>query len=120
MNGSDTQTTNRAGCEIVYQTMGEGPPVLLSHPLYTNRGLWSLFHFVEVLAQRYTLIVYDSIGHGESAKPRDVLRYSQAERAADAVAVLERSRYRPQAANRQERSKPQSRPPEGPDASKFG
>lgn len=81
--------TERAGCEIVYETIGDGPPVLLSHPLYTHRGLWSLFHFVEELSDRYRLIVYDSIGHGESAKPADVARYAQSERAADAVAVLD-------------------------------
>jgi len=81
--------TVRGGCEITYETFGEGPPVLLSHPLYTNRGLWTLFHFVEELAGDYTLIVYDSIGHGQSAKPTDVSRYAQSERAADAVAVLD-------------------------------
>jgi pimeloyl-ACP methyl ester carboxylesterase len=86
---SVVQTIERAGCEIVYETVGEGPPVLMSHPLYTSRGLWELFHFVEVLAERYTLILYDSIGHGDSAKPHDVARYAQVERAADAIAVLD-------------------------------
>jgi pimeloyl-ACP methyl ester carboxylesterase len=86
---SERRTTRRAGCEIVYETTGEGTPLLLSHPLYTNRGLWTLFHFVEQLAHRYRIIVYDSIGHGESQKSYDVARYAQTERAADAVAVLD-------------------------------
>ena len=89
MSGSGIQTTSREGCELIFETMGEGTPVLLSHPLYTNRGLWTLFHFVELLASRHRVIVYDSIGHGRSAKPPEMSRYAQAERAADAIAVLD-------------------------------
>ncbi len=89
LTNSAVQTTERAGCRIAYETIGDGPPILMSHPLYTNRALWSLFHFVEELVDSYQIIVYDSIGHGASEKPRDVARYAQAERAADAVAVLD-------------------------------
>jgi pimeloyl-ACP methyl ester carboxylesterase len=85
----ERRVVRRTGCDLAYEVVGSGPPVLLLHPLYTNRGLWRLYHFVEMLADRFTLVMIDSLGHGESSKVRRPERYSQQERAADAAAALD-------------------------------
>jgi pimeloyl-ACP methyl ester carboxylesterase len=87
----ERRVVRRAGCDVVYELAGRGPALLLLHPLYTNRGLWRLYHFVETLAPHFTLLLIDSIGHGESSRSHVAERYGQQERAADAVAALDDS-----------------------------
>jgi 3-oxoadipate enol-lactonase len=50
--------------EIVYQTLGDGPPVVLLHPFPANHEFW--LPVAEALASRYRLILPDLRGHGES------------------------------------------------------
>ena len=53
-----------ADAEIVYWTIGDGPPVVLLHPFPVNHEFW--LPVSEVLAARYRLILPDLRGHGES------------------------------------------------------
>jgi 3-oxoadipate enol-lactonase len=50
--------------EIVYWTLGDGPPVVLLHPFPANHEFW--LPVAEALATRYRLILPDLRGHGES------------------------------------------------------
>ncbi|HYL12754.1 MAG TPA: alpha/beta hydrolase [Terriglobales bacterium] len=50
--------------EIVYQVMGQGPPVVLLHPFPAHHELW--LPAAEALASRYRLILPDLRGHGDS------------------------------------------------------
>jgi 3-oxoadipate enol-lactonase len=50
--------------EIVYQVMGEGPPIVLLHPFPAHHELW--LPAAEALASRYRLILPDLRGHGDS------------------------------------------------------
>ena len=50
--------------EIVYQTLGDGPPVVLLHPFPANHEFW--LPVAEALASRYRLLLPDLRGHGKS------------------------------------------------------
>lgn len=50
--------------EIVYWTLGDGPPVLLLHPFPVHHEFW--LPVAEALATRYRIILTDLRGHGES------------------------------------------------------
>ncbi|HET7442006.1 MAG TPA: alpha/beta hydrolase [Terriglobales bacterium] len=50
--------------EIVYEVLGDGPPVLLLHPFPAHRGLW--MPAAQSLVSRYRVILPDLRGHGDS------------------------------------------------------
>jgi pimeloyl-ACP methyl ester carboxylesterase len=50
--------------EIAYQVLGSGPPVILLHPFPANHELW--LPAVQALIPRYTAILPDLRGHGDS------------------------------------------------------
>ena len=50
--------------EIVYWTLGDGPPIVLLHPFPVNHKFW--LPVAEQLSTRYGLILPDLRGHGES------------------------------------------------------
>lgn len=56
------------GYERAFFKMGEGPPLLLIHGLGSHHRTW--LPAISWLAERYTVIAPDLLGHGESAKPR--------------------------------------------------
>src|SRR3954471_10738019 len=56
------------GHTVVYRTMGSGPPLVLIHGMVNASRHWR--DVAERLADRYTVIAPDLIGHGDSATPR--------------------------------------------------
>lgn len=50
--------------EIFYETLGQGPPVVLLHPFPAHHKLWG--PAAQALVSRYRLIMPDLRGHGES------------------------------------------------------
>ena len=56
------------GHEIAYRTAGSGPVLLLVHGMAGSSATWR--HVISALAERYTVVAPDLLGHGESAKPR--------------------------------------------------
>src|SRR3954465_7823670 len=57
------------GHRVVYRTAGSGGPVvLLIHGITGSAKQWD--EIVPALAERYTVVAPDLLGHGESAKPR--------------------------------------------------
>ena len=56
------------GHQVVYRTAGSGPPVVLVHGMVNSSRHWRAV--AERLAERYTVIAPDLIGHGDSATPR--------------------------------------------------
>jgi pimeloyl-ACP methyl ester carboxylesterase len=47
---------------------GDGPVVLLVHGMAGSSATWK--HVLPALAQRFTVVAPDLLGHGESGKPR--------------------------------------------------
>ncbi|NGN67621.1 alpha/beta hydrolase [Streptomyces sp. A7024] len=56
------------GYRRAYRMAGEGPPLLLLHGIADSSGTWS--QVMPALAEHYTVIAPDLLGHGESARPR--------------------------------------------------
>ena len=56
------------GHRVGYQAAGTGPPLVLLHGITSTSEVWR--DVMPRLAERYTVIAPDMIGHGRSAKPR--------------------------------------------------
>src|SRR5690349_20150158 len=56
------------GHSVSYQQAGWGPLLVLLHGIAGSSDTWN--DVIEQLAERYTVIAPDLLGHGESAKPR--------------------------------------------------
>ena len=56
------------GHHVGCYTAGDGPVVLLVHGMAGSSATWN--HVMPALARRFTIVVPDLLGHGESAKPR--------------------------------------------------
>lgn len=78
------------GVEIHTLSGGEGPPLLLLHGHPQTHALWH--KVAPALAQRFTLVLADLRGYGDSSKPTgeaDHANYSKRAMAADMVAVMQ-------------------------------
>ena len=56
------------GHHVACSTAGEGPVMLLVHGMAGSSATWK--HVMPALAEHFTLVAPDLLGHGESAKPR--------------------------------------------------
>jgi pimeloyl-ACP methyl ester carboxylesterase len=56
------------GHRVFYRSAGSGPVVVLVHGITSNSATWA--NVLPYLAERFTVIAPDLLGHGESAKPR--------------------------------------------------
>ena len=56
------------GHRAVYRVAGSGPPVVLIHGMVNSSRHWQ--DVASLLADSYTVIAPDLIGHGDSATPR--------------------------------------------------
>ena len=56
------------GHRVIYRTAGSGPALLLLHGITNSSETWE--RASSLLADRFTLIAPDLLGHGESATPR--------------------------------------------------
>src|SRR3954451_342214 len=56
------------GHRVSYRTAGEGPVVLLIHGITGTSEQWN--DIFPLLAEHYTVVAPDLLGHGQSAKPR--------------------------------------------------
>jgi pimeloyl-ACP methyl ester carboxylesterase len=62
------QKTELHGHRVGYRMSGSGPPLLLLHGITSTSEAWR--NVMPRLAERYTVVAPDMIGHGDSAKPR--------------------------------------------------
>ncbi len=56
------------GHDVAYRQAGEGPLLVMIHGIAGSSSTW--VPAMPLLAERYTVIAPDLLGHGESAKPR--------------------------------------------------
>src|SRR5829696_5702188 len=56
------------GHRVIYRIAGSGPPVVLIHGMVNSSRHWE--QVALRLAERYTVVAPDLIGHGDSATPR--------------------------------------------------
>jgi pimeloyl-ACP methyl ester carboxylesterase len=56
------------GHDIAFRTAGRGPVLVLLHGMAGSSATWR--HVMPLLAENFTLLAPDLLGHGDSAKPR--------------------------------------------------
>jgi pimeloyl-ACP methyl ester carboxylesterase len=56
------------GHRVFYRSAGSGPVIVLVHGITSTSATWA--NVIPALAERFTVIAPDLLGHGESAKPR--------------------------------------------------
>ncbi len=87
--GESVKKAEHRGYRIAYETLGDGPPVVIQHGIFSNRRAWIDYGLTPLLSDAYRLILVDSLGHGDSDKPDDPPAYSRQFRAGDIAAVLD-------------------------------
>jgi len=80
-----SRVASNGNVSLVYESRGEGVPLLLVHGLGYDRAGWG--PIVAPLAERFRVVSFDNRGVGESDAPRGP--YSARQLAEDAVAVLD-------------------------------
>lgn len=88
-SSSSRSVVSADGVRIAYETVGNGPSIVLLHGLMGSRRSWFDSGYVDALASDFRLVLVDMRGHGESAGPVDVDSYSYSRLAADIAAVVD-------------------------------
>src|SRR5487761_2660406 len=79
-------TVKNGNCTIWYDSMGDGPPVVMVYGIGGNsRGWWD--EFPRLLSGRYRLIMLDTRGTGRSDKPD--APWTMSDMTADILAVVD-------------------------------
>ena len=89
LDGFARKKVDGAGVKIQVQTAGDGPPLLLLHGFPQTHVCWH--KVAPELARRFTVVLPDLRGYGDSDKPfgaDDHSTYSKRTMAADMVAVM--------------------------------
>jgi pimeloyl-ACP methyl ester carboxylesterase len=68
MPGSELHEIELHGHRVFYRAAGSGPVIVLVHGITSTSATWA--NLLPYLAERFTVIAPDLLGHGESAKPR--------------------------------------------------
>jgi len=85
------RTVRIHGHDVSYRMAGEGPTVLLVHGIAGSSTTWRAV--MPALAEHYTVIAPDLLGHGQSAKPRgDYSLGAYASGIRDLLTVLDKER----------------------------
>jgi len=78
---------DRDGVRIYYESVGDGPAILLTHGYNLTSFMWR--GLTGALSERFQVITWDVRGHGRSDSPDDPDAYSQALTIGDMKAILE-------------------------------
>lgn len=81
---------DNGGIRIFYESEGVGSPLVLHHGLTGTHENWTKYvNYVEVLKDKYQLILMDARGHGRSDKPHVPELYGMEYMVGDVTAVLD-------------------------------
>jgi len=86
---------NTSGAEINCRVGGNGPPLLLLHGYPQTHAMWH--KIAGRLAKRYTVVMTDLRGYGDSSKPmsdQNHMPYSKRQMALDQIEVMEQLGFR--------------------------
>lgn len=83
--------TAKDGVRLAFETIGEGPPILLVHGFGSSRAQnWRDTGWFKTLnGAGFTVTAMDCRGHGESDKPHTTPGYGHDEMAEDVIAVMD-------------------------------
>ena len=77
------------GTRIAYEVRGEGPALILVHGAGQTRREWDTIGYVTPLAERFTVILVDGRGFGDSGKPVQASAYAVDRQVEDLLAVAD-------------------------------
>jgi len=77
------------GVRIYHEVEGEGPPIVLAHGLTGNTTFWRGYGYVDQLMDEFSVVLFDTRGHGNSDKPHKVAAYDYRLMVGDVLAVLD-------------------------------
>ena len=80
---------NNQGTNIYYEVEGQGQPIILAHGLTGNITFWTSFGYVDMLKDKYSVILFDARGHGKSDKPHEAESYDHQLMVGDVIAVMD-------------------------------
>ena len=80
---------NNNGVRIYYEIEGNGPPLVLAHPITASLNSWKRDKFPDALRNDFQLILFDARGHGQSDKPREASAYAVTIMANDVLTLLD-------------------------------
>ena len=81
---------DNGGTKIFYESEGVGSPLVLHHGLWGTHENWTKsVNYVDVLNDKYQLILMDARGHGRSGKPHVPELYGMEHMVGDVTAVLD-------------------------------
>jgi 3-oxoadipate enol-lactonase len=87
METTPFRVSSSSGADLACVRFGEGPPLLLAHPLVFSKSYFSAA--ADVLGARYSCVAYDQRGHGETVAST----ISVAAMADDVAAVLDAMKW---------------------------
>jgi len=82
-------TAHSQGLRIRYETVGQGPTVILHHGGGFRLESWDLAGWVQPLATDHRVVSFDARGNGESDQPTDPTDYALESLVADVLAVAD-------------------------------
>lgn len=77
------------GVKIYYEVEGQGPPLVLAHPLSASLSSWKRDKYPDALRNDFQLILFDARGHGQSDKPREASACDVTIMASDVLILLD-------------------------------
>lgn len=77
------------GHRLAYDRQGEGPALVTIPGITTDRAWWHRAGYVDALAESFTVLNLDPLGHGESDRPHDPGAYSNDSLVDHVAAVLD-------------------------------
>jgi len=80
-------TLERGDATLYYESVGEGPPVLLTHGFAATGRMWE--GQARQFAGTHRVITWDLRGHGRSESPADATTYSEEATVADMAGLLD-------------------------------
>jgi pimeloyl-ACP methyl ester carboxylesterase len=75
--------------QIYYEVEGQGPPIILAHGLTGSTTFWRGYGYVDQLRDKFTVVLFDARGHGNSDKPHEATAYDHRLMMGDELAVLD-------------------------------
>lgn len=88
-DGATRFAASADGTRIAYEVRGTGPAVMLVHGAGQTRREWDTLGYVTPLAERFTVILVDGRGFGDSGKPTTASAYGVDQQVADLLAVAD-------------------------------
>ena len=82
-------TNPHDGVDLAWDSVGQGPPLLLVHGSALSKAIWRGFGYTKAFRENYRVVTMDLRGHGRSAKPTQAASYTMEMLTADVLAVLD-------------------------------